>query len=79
MASAVWSCGHEAVREFPAAMLIRFFDNHDNMLTVSGKAQSKTIPGGSSRYLDPITKPLAERILPGWLFAPLRTSRRSWV
>jgi len=64
MASAVWSCGHEAVREFPAAMLIRFFDNH-GMLTVSGAAQWKTIPGGCSRYLEPIIRPLGDRILTG--------------
>ncbi len=28
MAAAVWSCAPRAVNEFPAATLIRFFDNH---------------------------------------------------
>ena len=64
MASAVWSCGHEAIREFPAAMLIRFFDNH-GMLSARGEARWKTIPGGCSRYLQPITRPFAGRIFTG--------------
>jgi predicted NAD/FAD-binding protein len=61
MAAAVWSCAPSAVNEFPAATLIRFFDNH-RFLTVTDQAQWKTIPGGCSRYLAPITKPLKERI-----------------
>ena len=64
MASAVWSCAHEAVCEFPAAMLIRFFDNH-GMLTINGHPQWKTIPGGCSRYIDPITVPFRKRTFTG--------------
>ena len=64
MAAAVWSCAPKAVNEFPAATLIRFFDNH-RFLTVKDQAQWKTIPGGCSRYLAPITKPLQERIFTG--------------
>jgi predicted NAD/FAD-binding protein len=61
MAAAVWSCAPNAVKEFPAAMLIRFFDNH-GMLTINGHPQWKTIPGGCSRYIAPITAPFKERI-----------------
>ena len=64
MAAAVWSCAPRAVNEFPAATLIRFFDNH-RFLTVTEQAQWKTIPGGCGRYLEPITKPLRERIFVG--------------
>lgn len=64
MASAVWSCAHNAVHEFPAEMLIRFFDNH-GMLTLNGHPQWKTIPGGCSRYIAPITSPLKDRIFTG--------------
>jgi predicted NAD/FAD-binding protein len=64
MASAVWSCAHHAATEFPAATLIRFFDNH-RFLTITGQAQWKTIPGGCSRYIDPITRPLKDRIFTG--------------
>jgi predicted NAD/FAD-binding protein len=61
MAAAVWSCAPNAVKEFPAVMLIRFFDNH-GMLTINGHPQWKTIPGGCSRYISPITAPFQERI-----------------
>lgn len=61
MTSAVWSCAPTAAREFPAAMLIRFFDNH-NFLTMTRQYQWKTIPGGCSRYLEPLSAPFRSRI-----------------
>jgi predicted NAD/FAD-binding protein len=64
MASAVWSCAPSATKEFPAAMLIRFFDNH-GMLTINGHPQWKTIPGGCSRYIASITAPYQQRITTG--------------
>jgi predicted NAD/FAD-binding protein len=64
MASAIWSCAHNAVREFPAAMLTRFLRNH-GMLTVNGHPQWKTIPGGCSRYIAPITAPYKQRVFSG--------------
>jgi len=54
MAAAVWSSAPKTLREFPAAMLIQFFgqsrDAHGQ-----GHPQWKTIPGGCSRYIAPIT------------------------
>jgi uncharacterized protein len=64
MAAAVWSSAPASIRDFPAAMLIRFFHNH-GMLTVNGHPQWKTIPGGCSRYIAPITAPYRKRILTG--------------
>jgi uncharacterized protein len=64
MASAVWSCTLDAVKEFPAATLIRFFDNH-RFLTVSGQAQWKTIAGGCGSYIPQMTKAFRERIFTG--------------
>jgi predicted NAD/FAD-binding protein len=64
MAAAVWSSAPSSLREFPAAMLVRFFDNH-GMLTVNGHPQWKTIPGGCSRYIEPITKPFRDRVTTG--------------
>jgi predicted NAD/FAD-binding protein len=61
MTSAVWSCTPAAAAEFPAAMLIRFFDNH-NFLTMTKQYQWKTIPGGCSRYIKPVTAPFQSRI-----------------
>jgi predicted NAD/FAD-binding protein len=42
-------------------MLIRFFDNH-NFLTMTEQYRWKTIPGGCSHYLGPITAPFQSRI-----------------
>ncbi len=64
MASAIWSCAQNAVKEFPAAMLARFFHNH-GMLTINAHPQWKTIPGGCGRYIDLITKPFQRRIFAG--------------
>lgn len=61
MAAAVWSCAPSSVHEFPAAMLVRFFGNH-GMLTINGHPQWKTIPGGCSRYIAPLTAPFRDRI-----------------
>jgi predicted NAD/FAD-binding protein len=72
MAAAVWSCAPSAVREFPAAMLVRFFENH-GMLTMSGHPQWKTIPGGCSRYISPISDPFKDRIFTN---AKIRTVAR---
>lgn len=64
MAAAVWSCAPRAVDEFPAATLLRFFENH-RFLTVTEQAKWKTILGGCSRYLAPITKPFRGRTFVG--------------
>jgi len=64
MASAVWSCAHNSVREFPAATLIRFFDNH-RFLSVNNHPTWKTIVGGCSRYIQPLTKPFEDRVFTG--------------
>jgi predicted NAD/FAD-binding protein len=72
MAAAVWSCAPSVVQEFPAAMLVRFFENH-GMLTINGHPQWKTIPGGCGRYIAPLIAPFKERI---FLNAQIRTVAR---
>jgi predicted NAD/FAD-binding protein len=64
MVSAVWSCAPSLMKGFPAEMLIRFFDNH-GLLTVNDHPRWKTIPGGCSRYIAPITAPYRQRITTG--------------
>ena len=64
MTSAVWSCAPAAAKELPAAMLVRFFDNH-NFLTMTQQHQWKTIPGGCSRYIEPLSAPFQSRITTG--------------
>ena len=60
MAAAVWSCPPNAVKDFPASMLVRFFENH-NFLTTTAQHQWKTIPGGCSRYIEPLSAPFKNR------------------
>jgi len=72
MAAAVWSCAPSVVQEFPAAMLVRFFENH-GMLTFNGHPQWKTIPGGCSRYIAPLIAPFKERVFTN---AQIRTIAR---
>ncbi|MBI3654745.1 MAG: FAD-dependent oxidoreductase [Acidobacteria bacterium] len=64
MASAVWSTSLVKVLDFPAATLIRFFDNH-GMLGVNTNPQWRVIKGGSSRYIKPLIAPFQERVFTG--------------
>jgi len=61
MASAVWSTSLAKMSEFPAATLIRFFDNH-GMLSLNREPKWKVLRGGSSSYIRPLTAPYRERI-----------------
>jgi len=61
MASAVWSTSLDAIRSFPAATLVRFFDNH-GMLGINTHPKWRVLLGGSHRYLAPITVPYRKRI-----------------
>ena len=58
--------------EFPAEMLVRFFDNH-NFLTTTKQFQWKTIPGGCSSYIGPITAPFRDRVFTN---VPIRSLAR---
>jgi uncharacterized protein len=64
MTSAVWSTSLAKVLDFPAATLIRFFDNH-GMLGVHTHPEWRVIKGGSSQYIKPLIEPFKERIFTG--------------
>jgi uncharacterized protein len=64
MASAVWSMSFAEIAEFPAATLVRFFDNH-GMLGINTHPQWRVIKGGSNRYIAPLLAPLEDRITTG--------------
>lgn len=64
MASAVWSMSFAEIAEFPAATLVRFFDNH-GMLGIDTHPQWRVIKGGSNQYIAPLLAPLADRITTG--------------
>jgi predicted NAD/FAD-binding protein len=49
-AAAIWSTPLAAIREYPAAALIRFFQNH-GMMQVFGRGLWRTVDGGSRAYV----------------------------
>lgn len=72
MAGAVWSTGPQEMLDFPALTLLRFFHNH-GMLGATTQHAWRTIPGGTSRYLEPLSRPFQSRIRTG--VADLRVRR----
>jgi predicted NAD/FAD-binding protein len=61
MAGAVWSTPLEAMTGFPALALMRFFHHH-GMLGFATQHPWRTLPGGTSRYLAPLSRPFQERL-----------------
>ncbi|MGD8330695.1 MAG: FAD-dependent oxidoreductase [Acidobacteriota bacterium] len=51
LAAAIWSASRDDIRAFPAASLLRFFDNH-GLLRLRERPRWKTIVGGSRTYVD---------------------------
>ena len=54
LASAIWSASPDAIRQFPALTLVRFFDQH-GMLMVRGAPIWKIVRGGSASYIGRMT------------------------
>lgn len=61
MCAAIWSSGLDQVGRFPARNFARFFENH-GMLSVDDRPVWRTVVGGSSSYVAPITAPFRSRI-----------------
>ena len=61
MGSSIWSARPRDFHSFPAAFILRFFDNH-GLLTVRGHPRWKTIAGGSVTYARALMGPLADRV-----------------
>jgi len=61
MGAAIWSARPTAFLRFPAASFVRFFDNH-GLLERDGRVPWRVLQGGSRAYLDPLTRPFADRI-----------------
>ena len=62
LASAVWSTTLAEVEHFPATTLVRFFQNH-GFLGFFTQAQWRSVKGGSSAYIAPLTAPYRDRIV----------------
>lgn len=59
--SAVWSADPNQRWSFPARFLAEFFDNH-GVLGYRDRPRWRAVRGGSFRYVEALTKPLAERL-----------------
>lgn len=58
LVAAVWSCGFEGARDYPARYLFTFLDNH-GALSVTGSPQWRTVIGGSRTYVERAAKDLS--------------------
>jgi predicted NAD/FAD-binding protein len=72
MGSALWSCGHQEMDDFPARFFVEFFQNH-RMLHLRGRPQWQVIEGGSREYVRKLIVPFANRIR---LRTPVTSIRR---
>ncbi len=61
MGAAIWSMSLADMLGFPLQFFVRFFKNH-GLLSVSNRPQWCVIEGGSSRYIEPLTRNFKERI-----------------
>ncbi len=64
MAAAIWSTGTRVIEELPLDTLLRFFHNH-GLLGVTTHHRWRTVVGGTSSYLAPLTAPYRDRIHAG--------------
>jgi predicted NAD/FAD-binding protein len=61
MGRSIWSVREAALLGFPARFFIDFFQRH-GFLNIDDRPVWKVIPGGSSRYVERLTAPFANRI-----------------
>ncbi len=60
-AAAIWSASVCSIREYPAAALVRFFENH-GLLKLAGRPQWRTVDGGSANYVARLTAAFRDRV-----------------
>ncbi|WP_339532560.1 NAD(P)/FAD-dependent oxidoreductase [Pseudomonas mucidolens] len=61
MGAAIWSMSLADMLGFPLQFFVRFFKNH-GLLSVNNRPQWCVIEGGSSQYIEPLTRSFNERI-----------------
>lgn len=54
MGAAIWSTDPAKMRRFPAKFMLRFFENH-GLLDLNNRPQWFVVPGGSNKYIAPLT------------------------
>ncbi len=70
-AAAIWSTPLGAICDYPAAALIRFFQNH-GMMSVFGRGKWRTVVGGSSAYVARLTQAFTGEIRTGVRISAVR-------
>lgn len=71
LVAAVWSCGAEAVTDYPARYLFTFLDHH-GMLRIGRSAEWRTVTGGSRTYV----RAVAARLSSVRIATPVRVLTR---
>jgi predicted NAD/FAD-binding protein len=61
MTAAIWSASTDVVMGFPLVFFVRFFKNH-GLLSVNDRPQWRTVIGGSSQYLEPLSRDFSQHI-----------------
>jgi predicted NAD/FAD-binding protein len=62
--AAIWSSPHAGMGKYPAAALVRFFQNH-GLLSLTDRPRWRTIVGGSRRYVERLVEPFRDAIRTG--------------
>ena len=70
-AAAIWSTPLAQIRAYPAAALIRFFQNH-GMMSVFGRGLWRTVSGGSRAYVSKLVEAFSGEIRLGARVAGIR-------
>lgn len=71
MSAAIWSASLDGMRSFPARSFLRFFKNH-GLLSLNDRPAWRTVSGGSTVYVDKLTKTFKDRLRLG------NGARRLW-
>jgi predicted NAD/FAD-binding protein len=76
LSGAIWSTPTEKIMDFPAAAMLRFFENHA-LLAYSGQHQWYTVDGGSVQYVSRLEASLSSRGVDIRTNAPVDAVRRT--
>jgi len=70
-AAAIWSTPLDQIGAYPAASLIRFFQNH-GMMTITGRGLWRTVQGGSRAYVSKLSEAFRGEVRKGVRVAGVR-------
>lgn len=73
LGASLWSCPASTFLQFPVRFVLEFLNNHA-MLQIGGRPMWRVIQGGSKQYIEPLTRPFADRV---YLNSPVRSVTRT--